>query len=166
VRSTHQTFTATYTWWVRGVAIRLALITLAACGLVFLPSTATAGGGLGGKYSGKITHGGPKHRKIVLRVHGQHAKLVKVRVLANCKFQTGERVDEVVGGGSGKIRQGFSHKFFNIHKRDKHFAGGKLKLDVGVDFHGTTMVGIYGAIIDYGNRGSCGDGGYFRAKRH
>lgn len=150
-----------------GRAGQLACIVLAACALVvILPTAATAGSGLDGKYSGKITHGGPKHRKIVLRVHGHRAKLVKLPLDINCKFQTGERVEKTARGGSAKIKQGFSHKFFNIRKRDKHFAGGTLHLQVGGDFHGTTMVGIFDAKLDYGNKGSCSDGGDFRAKRH
>lgn len=150
-----------------GGALRIACLALAACTLVVVtPTAATAGGGLDGKYSGKITQGGPKHRKIVLRVHGHRAKLVKLPLDINCKFQTGERVEKTARGGSGKIKQGFSHKAFNIHKTDKSFAGGKLKLDIGVDFHGTTMVGMFDAYLDYGNKGSCSDGGYFRAKRH
>jgi hypothetical protein len=142
-------------------------VALIGCALLApTPATSMRGGGLDGKYSGKITRGGPEHRKIVLRVNGHRAKLVKLPLDINCKFQTGERVSKTARGGSGKIKQGFSHKFFNIHHRDKHFAGGRLKLDIGVDFHDTTMVGMFTAILDYGNKGSCSDGGYFRAKRH
>lgn len=150
-----------------GRAWRTACLVLAACVLVVvMPTAATAGGGLDGKYSGKITRGGPKHRRAVLRVHGHRAKLVKLPLDINCKFQTGERVEKTARGGSAKIKQGFSHRFFNIHNRDKSFAGGRLKLDVGASFHGTTMVGMFEAFLDYGNKGSCSDGGYFRAKRH
>lgn len=150
-----------------GRVARIAGLIFTACVLVVvMPTTAVAGGGLDGKYSGKITRGGPKHRKVVLRVHGHRAKLVKLPLDINCKFQTGERVDKTARGGSARIKQGFSHKFFDIHKRDKHFAGGKLKLDVGGDFHGTTIVGTFDAVLDYGNKGSCSDGGDFRAKRH
>jgi hypothetical protein len=149
-----------------GRVSRMACLVLAACGLVGVMSpAATAGSGLDGKYSGKITRGGPKHRKVVLRVHGHRAKLVKLPLDINCKFQTGERVEKTARGGSAKIKQGFSHRFFNIHKQDKSFAGGKLKLDVGASFHGTTMVGTFEAYLDYGNKGTCSDGGSFRAKR-
>jgi hypothetical protein len=121
--------------------------------------------GLDGRYSGKITRGGPEDREITLRVDGHRAKLVKLPLVINCKFQTGERIEKVTRGGSGRIKQGYSHKYFNIHKRDKHFAGGTLRVNIGVDFHGKTMVGMFDANLDYGRRGSCGDLGYFRAKR-
>ena len=102
----------------RGRIPRGVWLVLAACALVVLPpTTASAGGGLNGKYS-------------------------------------------------GKIKEGYSHKFFNIRERERNFAGGTLRYHIGVDFHGTKMVGMFDATLNYGNRGSCGEFAYFRAKRH
>jgi hypothetical protein len=151
----------------RGRVPRALCTALAVCMIFALPpAVAPAGGGLSGKYSGKITRAGPMKGKITLRVRGHRARLVKIPLVIGCRSQTGEQVEKVVRGSRpAQIKQGYSHPFFNIRRVDKHFAGGKLVLKIGVDFHGTTMVGMFQANIDYGNRGSCGNFGYFRAKR-
>jgi hypothetical protein len=138
-----------------------------ALAVVIVASSATVAlGGLGGKYSGEIKRGGPTERKIVLRVKHKRAKLVELPLHIDCTSVTGETIDDVVSGGSGKIKKGFSHKFFNIKKRVDDFHGGTLKVHIGVDFHGKKMVGIFDATLDYGiGVGGCSDGGNFRARK-
>ncbi len=143
---------------------------LAALALVASSATVALGGGLNGKYSGKIKHGGPVERKIVLRVKHKRAKLVELPLDIDCTFQTGERINEVVKGGSGKLKHQFQQLGgevnFKIRKKIEDFHGSTLKVKIDAGFRGkkNRIVGGFLANLDYGPLGNCSDGGDFKAK--
>jgi hypothetical protein len=144
---------------------------LAVVAIVGASATVTLGrGGLSGKYSGKIRHGGPVERKIVFKVTRKRAKLVELPLDIDCTFQTGEHISEVITGGSGKLKHQFKQLGgeinFKIRKRVEDFHEGTLKVSIDAGFRGKKkkIVGTFLADLDYGDLGNCGDGGDFRAK--
>ena len=120
-----------------------------------------------GKYVGKIRHGGPVERKIVLKVTRERAKLVELPLDIDCRVVHDERITEVLKGGAGKLKHQFEELGgeinFKIRRRLDHFHDGKLKVEIAAGFRGEDRR-LFTAYLDYGPLGSCSDGGDFRAR--
>lgn len=150
---------------IRGRALALVAVVAA----VAVPTTvALAGGGLTGKYTGKIKHGGPVDRKIVLKVTRERAKLLELPLDIDCRAVHDERIGEVLTGGAGKLKDQFEELGgevnFKIRRRLEDFHDGRLKVEIAGGFRGDKIAGVFTANLDYGSLGSCSDGGDFKAR--
>ena len=145
------------------VALAALMVTVAVPAAVVV-----AGGGVAGKYVGKIRHGGPVERKIVLKVTRERAKLVELPLDIDCRVVHDERITEVLKGGAGKLKRQFEELGgeinFKIRRRLDHFHDGTLKVEIAAGFRGEKIAGTFAAYLDYGPLGSCSDGGDFRAR--